>query len=67
MKILTPVKNLLSWIEIIKNKTDEIYFWIVSEDWTKKHKYKSILNRRDWSLANIGSYEDWKKLIDFLN
>lgn len=65
MKILTPVKNLLSWIEIIKNWTDEIYFWVVSDSWEGKHGYKSILNRRDWSLANISSYEEWKKLIDY--
>jgi len=65
MKILTPVKNLLSWIEIIKSWTDEIYFGVVSNQWENKHWYKSILNRRDWTLANISSYEDWKKLIDF--
>jgi len=65
MKILTPVKNLLSWIEIINAWTDEIYFWIVSTKWENKHWYKSILNRRDWSLANISSYEDAVKLIDY--
>lgn len=65
MKILTPVKNLLSWIEIIKSWTDEIYFWVVSESRKSKHWYKSILNRRDWSLANISSYEDWAKLIKY--
>lgn len=65
MKILTPVKNLLSWIEIIKNWADEIYFWVVSDSWEGKHGYKSILNRRDWSLANISSYKEWKQLIDY--
>jgi len=65
MKVLTPVKNLLSWIEIIKNWTDEIYFWIVSKDWQDKYNYTNILNRRDWNLANISSYSDAKKLINF--
>jgi len=65
MKIITPVQNLLAWVEIIKNWTDEIYFWVVSESWENKHWYKSILNRRDWSLANISSYAEWKKLIDY--
>lgn len=65
MKILSPVKNLLAWIELIKSWTDEIYFWVVSNDWESKHGYKSILNRRDGSLANISSYEDGKKLVDF--
>ncbi len=65
MKILTPVQNLLAWIEIINAWTDEIYFWIVSDWWENKHGFKSILNRRDWRFANISTYEDWKKLIDY--
>ncbi len=65
MKILAPVKNLISWIEIIKSWVWEIYFWVVSDDWQKKHWFKSILNRRDGSLANISSYSDAKKLIDY--
>lgn len=66
MKILAPIKNLLSWIQVINSwKVDEIYFWVVSNDWEKKHGFATILNRRDWTLANISSYEDWKKLIDY--
>lgn len=66
MKILAPIKNLLSWIQVINSwKVDEIYFWVVSSDWEKKHGFKTILNRRDWTLANISSYEDGKKLIDY--
>jgi len=65
MKILAPVKNLLSWIELVKAGAQELYFWVVSDSWEAKHSYKSILNRRDWKLANISSYEDAKKLVDF--
>lgn len=64
MKILTPVKNLYSWLEIIKAWTDEIYFWVVSNSWKNKYWFKDILNRRDSPLANISSYQEAKKLID---
>ena len=65
MKILAPVKNLLSWIQVVNSWVWEIYFWVVSNEWESKHNFKSILNRRDWSLANISSYSDGKKLIDY--
>ncbi len=65
MKILAPVKNLLSWIELVKAWAWEIYFWVVSDEWENKYNFKSILNRRDGRLANISSYSDWKKLINF--
>lgn len=65
MKVLAPVKNLLSWIEIVKAWAEEIYFGVVSDDWEGKYDFKNILNRRDGRLANISSYEDGKKLIDF--
>lgn len=65
MKILAPVKNLLSWIQVVNSWVWEIYFWVVSDEWEKKYNFKSILNRRDWSLANISSFSDAKKLIDY--
>lgn len=65
MKILAPIKNLLSWIEVIKSWVWEIYFWVVSDSWEEKHWFKSILNRRDWSLANISNFSDWEKLIEY--
>lgn len=65
MKILAPVKNLLSGIEVINSWVWEIYFWVVSDEWESKHGFKSILNRRDGNLANISSYNDGKKLIEY--
>lgn len=65
MHILAPIKNLLTWIRVVDSWVGEIYFWVVSNDWQDKHEFKSILNRRDGSLANISSYEDGKKLIDY--
>lgn len=65
MKILAPVKNLLSGIEVVNSWVGEIYFWVVSSEWESKYGFKSILNRRDGTLANISSYEDGKKLINY--
>lgn len=65
MEILAPVKNLLTWIKIVDSWVWEIYFWVVSDSWEKEYWFKTILNRRDWNLANISSYEDWKKLVDY--
>lgn len=65
MHILAPIKNLLTWIRVVDSWVGEVYFWVVSNDWQNKHEFKSILNRRDGSLANISSYEDGKKLIDY--
>ena len=65
MKILVPVKNLLSWVELIKSWADEIYFWVISEKWQETHGYKTMLNRRDGKMANFINKEDPLKLIDF--
>ncbi len=65
MKVLCPVKNLLYWIELINSWADELYFWVVSNSWQKEIWFKSILNRRDTSMANISSYNEAKKLIDY--
>ncbi|EKE28970.1 MAG: Peptidase U32 [uncultured bacterium (gcode 4)] len=65
MKVLVPVKNKDFWIKLIDAWAHEIYFWVVSKSWQESHEFTSILNRRDWALANVQSNSDAIELMEY--
>lgn len=64
MKILAPTNKKEEVEELIKAGADELYCGVLERRWNQKYTNIASPNRREWTSANLASYDELKAVVD---
>lgn len=64
MKILAPINNPKEVKIIIQAGADELYCGVNPLQWSKKYTNVASSNRREWSAANLSSFNHLKQVVE---
>ena len=63
MKILSPVSKPEEVIPLAEAGAEEFYMGVLDTAWRKKYTNVGSINRREWSVSNLSSYDDLNKAV----
>lgn len=64
MKILAPINSILDIEPVIKAGATELFCGIIPETWGNKYGSTVSPNRREWTSANITTYEQLHEIVE---
>ena len=63
MKILTPTNSSKEIRQLVEAGADELYCGVLSKEWKKDYANVGSINRREFDLSNMGSFEELEKSV----
>lgn len=64
MKIVAPINKIEEVEAIIEQGADELYCGVLPHPWKEKYLNVASPNRREWSAANLRSFDELKKVVE---
>lgn len=63
MKILAPVNRADEVELLVKAGAEELYCGVMPQVWKQKYTNMASMNRREWKVSNIESFEEFKRIV----
>jgi len=63
MKILAPTNSYKEIKQLVEAGADELYCGMLSKEWKNNYTNVGSINRREFALSNMGSFEELEKSV----
>jgi len=63
IKLLTPINSPKEIKQLIEAGADELYCGVLSKEWKTDYTNIGSINRREFALSNMGSFEELEKSV----
>jgi len=63
MRILAPTNSYKEIKQLVESGADELYCGVLSKEWRTDYTNVGSINRREFALSNMGSFEELEKSV----